>query len=66
MDEADKAQGEEAAYLGQALSRRKKTLIPVGSCFYCREGVGGSNLFCDLECAREYEREQGIRARQSR
>jgi hypothetical protein len=65
-DEADRAQDQEAANLAQALKRRRKTLQATGACHYCGEHVAKGFIFCDVECGREYEREQAIRARQGR
>lgn len=64
MDFADRAQIEEARALQEALHRRRKTLTACGACHYCNEPAGQGLLFCNRECAGEYERERAIRPAQ--
>lgn len=64
MDEVDRAQAEEERYRQEALARRRRTLIPTGQCHYCGEALDRRELFCDLACATEYERENDIRTKQ--
>ena len=46
---------------GIAECRRAPSLIPVGFCHYCGEGVLPGRLFCDADCARDFEYEQARR-----
>ena len=39
-----------------------KTLKPFGYCYNCEEQVTGSRIFCDQDCAEDYE----LRQRRSR
>ncbi len=63
-DEADMAfaleqQAREAAILDRRNAR--PVLVANGECHYCGEHVEGANqLFCDLDCAKDWEREQAL------
>lgn len=63
-DEADRAAEEEAASLAEALWRAGAPLrLQVrGICYNCDAPCEG--LYCDVECRRDYEREQQVRKRQ--
>jgi hypothetical protein len=62
MDEFDRAQIREMQErdLSVALARRKQGpgLLPVGGCHYCGEEINLPKLFCDSECAEEWETER--------
>lgn len=36
-------------------------LKPKGECYYCEAEVGGSKLFCDVQCSKDYDVEQKAR-----
>lgn len=38
-------------------------LAPKGVCYYCESKVSATQLFCDADCAGDYEKEQKIKAR---
>lgn len=64
-DEADLAFDSEQRHLKTALAAqrtRSAALRPVGSCHFCgnREGIEG-RLFCDGDCAADWEYEDGLR-----
>jgi len=66
-DEADLAFDSEQRHLMQALSaqaRRHKVLQPAGCCHHCgnTEGIG-DRLFCDVDCADDWEYESRLRSR---
>jgi len=64
-DEADLAFDSEQRYLTQALAaqrRRSGVLQPTGSCHHCGNEEGlGARLFCDSDCASDWEYEDGLR-----
>lgn len=66
-DEADLAFDSEQRHLKQALAaqqRRVGVLQPVGSCHHCGNADGiGDRLFCDSDCAADWEYEDGLRRR---
>jgi len=65
MDEADLAFDSEQRHLTQALAaqrRRGGVMQPIGSCHHCgtEEGIG-NRLFCDSDCAADWEYEFTLR-----
>lgn len=58
MDEADIASEQEEAFRAEAL-RRFRTIHfkPMGRCRNCLEPVAGQELYCDIDCRRDHERE---------
>lgn len=66
-DEADLAFDSEQRHLMQALAaqrRRSKVLQPAGSCYHCGNTDGiGDRLFCDVDCADDWEYEHRLRSR---
>lgn len=72
-DEIDLANEQAERWLAMSLSANKRSgahsLTPKGSCHYCetefdsKSEDGARKLFCDSECAKEYEAEQRRRAR---
>jgi hypothetical protein len=67
MDEADLAFDSEQRYLSVALAAqrsRKGGLGPIGSCHNCRNDEDmGQRLFCDAECAADWEYQDSLRKR---
>jgi hypothetical protein len=67
MDEADLAFDSEQRHLTQALAaqrRRGKVLQPVGSCHHCGNTQAiADRLFCDADCADDWEYERALRSR---
>lgn len=60
-DAADRAEDgiENAIADGIAAARRRlKSLQPVGVCHYCQSEVGAGRLFCDKDCADDWEHER--------
>jgi hypothetical protein len=66
MDEADLAFDSEQRHLTMALAAqrgKRGALQPVGACHHCgNEDVAG-RLFCDADCAADWEYEDGLRRR---
>lgn len=66
-DEADIAFDSEQRHLRDALAAQRSrggTLRPAGSCHYCGNADGiESRLFCDSDCAADWEYEDGLRRR---
>lgn len=71
-DEVDIANQQAARWLQQSLEAARKssnTLAPKGACHYCdtafepSEPHASRKLFCDSECAADYEREQKLKNR---
>lgn len=62
MDNADRADAAYGVVLALTIagvrSQKGKTIKARGSCHYCAEHVGFPNLFCDLDCREDWEREQ--------
>lgn len=59
MDDVDIAQEQEQMARDEALRQcreRNASLRPAGRCHYCEAGIESSELFCDVECRRDYER----------
>lgn len=64
MDEADLAFDSEQRHLNLALAaqrRRGSVLQPRGSCHHCATDGIGRRLFCDNDCATDWEYEDGLR-----
>lgn len=65
MDEADLAFEWEQRNLAQALAaqrRRDDRLQPMGSCHNCENTEAiGDRLFCDADCAADWEYEHSLR-----
>jgi hypothetical protein len=59
-DDADRAQDEIEAGLAQArtAAQPRQILIPTGHCHNCDERVRPGQLFCDQECASDFEKRQ--------
>jgi hypothetical protein len=70
-DEIDLANEQAERWLKQSLAARAggPTLPPKGSCHYCEaefdpaDPNAGKKLFCDADCAKDYEEEQRLRNR---
>ena len=66
-DEADLAFESEQQHVAQALAAQRSrggTLFPVGSCHFCSNTDGVENrLFCDVDCAADWEYQDGLRRR---
>lgn len=61
-DDADRAQDEIEAELAHARSAAqvRRRLVPTGHCHNCDEHLRAGQLFCDQECASDFEkRERG-------
>lgn len=59
MDSPDEAFKEEQNYINGALKSSKNKnykLIPTGECYYCTEEIEGEKLFCDHNCAINYDK----------
>lgn len=68
MDDLDRAFELEdmARRVGRERARRHKAgLSPMGECHACGEELSGGKLFCDADCAQEWERQRRLR-RQNR
>ena len=67
MDEADLAYESEQRHFAQALAaqrRRSTRLRPIGSCHFCAETNSiDDRLFCDTECAADWEYENSLRTK---
>ncbi|HZY17816.1 MAG TPA: hypothetical protein VFE82_05000 [Ramlibacter sp.] len=66
-DEADLAFDSEQRYLNHALAtrgQRSRILQPMGSCHHCGNTDGiADRLFCDVDCASDWEYEHSLRSR---
>jgi hypothetical protein len=63
-DEADLAFDSEQRHLTLALAaqrQRGKVLQPIGSCHHCGNDDIAGRLFCDTDCAADWEYEDGLR-----
>jgi hypothetical protein len=60
MDEADAADREIEAWRELAIrqTRAAPALRPNGKCHFCQECVIGKLLFCDADCAQDFEAEE--------
>ena len=60
MDEIDRAQHQEQMYRDIAIAAAKRqpknTISPTGYCHNCGEEVDNPKLFCDGNCASEWEK----------
>lgn len=65
MDVIDLAESEINNYINGRIQHAKvqkgPKLVPTGECHYCFEEVGTKQLFCDSDCAKDYDREQALR-----
>ncbi len=48
------------------MARKRHVLTHTGECYYCEAGVGFQQLFCDKDCAEDWERLQQAHARAGR
>jgi len=57
MDEADLSDARIQSTIddGIAECRRKPSLIPTGSCYYCSSPIPAHHLFCPSDCSDDYE-----------
>lgn len=67
-DESDRASALEGAERSARIAAvqaaaRNSRMRPVGSCYYCSAPVGAGHLFCDKDCASDYELVQSARIR---
>ena len=65
-DEADIAFDSEQRYLTQALAAQRSrsgALRPMGSCHYCETELAAERLFCDTDCAADWEYEASLKRR---
>lgn len=73
MDELDRAselEARERDYGVQAAQRAvsaqkttRRSLLPVGSCYYCDSIVNAGYLFCDQDCSDDYDAEEAAKVR---
>ncbi|MBD4209941.1 hypothetical protein GUH47_29060, partial [Xanthomonas citri pv. citri] len=73
MDELDRAselEARERDFGVQAAQRAatdqkttRRSLLPVGSCYYCDSAVNANHLFCDQDCAEDYAAEEAAKVR---
>jgi hypothetical protein len=63
-DDADRAQEQIEAELVHARSaaQTKLKLLPIGRCYNCDEALRGRQLFCDQECAEDFEKRERAHA----
>ena len=64
MDIADEAALIVDAEIKSVLDRHKHRgkVVPTGRCRYCQGAVEEGELFCDIDCASDYERAQFMKA----
>lgn len=63
-DEADLAFHAEQTHLAEALAAQRQHgpgLIPTGSCHYCGRADTVDRLFCDTDCAADWEYQDALR-----
>lgn len=63
-DEADLAFDSEQRHLTQALAAQRQrcsVLQPVGSCHFCGNDEAIKHLFCDADCAADWEYQDALR-----
>lgn len=60
MDNADRADGKigEIIEMGILQARSAPVLRPRGRCYFCDEPVEHPLLFCDMDCAQDFENEE--------
>ena len=58
-DDADRARQLQQSEIERGIANRKPTpdLKARGRCYYCESPVGPRQLFCDSDCASDFERE---------
>ena len=63
-DDADRAQEQIEAELAHARSaaQTRLKLLPIGHCHNCDEPLRGGQLFCDHECAEDFEKRERAQA----
>lgn len=67
-DEADRAAQDTEALLEKRVERIRqeathRKLLPMGCCYYCESAVNASQLFCDGDCANDWEAQEVARRR---
>jgi len=65
MDDADRAFEHEDMMRRAAVQGARaggRGLRPVGECYACDEEVAPGRLFCDADCAQEFERQRRLLA----
>lgn len=63
-DEADLAFHSEQDHLAQALAAQRRhgpTLVPTGYCHHCGSTDADRRLFCDADCASDWEYQDALR-----
>lgn len=61
MDEADKGSAVDDFVHEKELKFRYAVLQPVNVCHWCQSPVSSSALFCDADCATDWERDHRMR-----
>ena len=63
-DDADRAQEQIEAELAHARSaaQTRLKLLPIGHCHNCDEPLRAAQLFCDQECAEDFEKRERAQA----
>ena len=62
-DDVDRASEREELHRNDALTFRFPELKPLGYCYWCSSGVGGSMVFCSRECVQDYQKVQDAKKR---
>ena len=65
VDNTDKIIFAEVAR-GLAAVRRQLGLVANGCCHFCDEALAPAQLFCDVDCRDDYDKEQAAKARAGR
>lgn len=67
-DEADITDERMALELPRLIAASRKPVGPAacGACHFCGEPVTGTRVFCDEDCAQDWQREQMHKAREGR
>lgn len=63
FEQASEAETRDRALAIEYNRRPIKSLLPVGRCYSCDRGVSAGRLFCDKECAEDWELEQAAKRR---
>ena len=64
MDDADQASDQEYFHRTLAVLERKgrfKPLPYIGYCYQCQEATEAAKNFCDLDCSRDYDRQEKLK-----
>lgn len=62
-DEIDRAQDHIEQQLAFAfMTRQREQIRPVGRCWYCKETLTETMLFCSSECRDDWDRERKAKA----